>query len=75
MVKVTLFSFWKDREKELGRKLTTGEVAAATGLSRNTIAAYLDGKVIRPDIAVLDKLCEYFNVPTGTIPFLIYERD
>lgn len=75
MVKITFFSFWKEKEKVLGRKITASEVALATGLSRNTLTAYLDGKVERPDLEVVSKLCKYFDVPTGCIPFLVYEAD
>lgn len=75
MVKVTLFSFWKDKEKELGRKITVADVSTATGVHRNTITAYLKGKIDRPDNKVIDKFCGFFKVPPGPVPFLVYERD
>lgn len=73
--KVDLFSFWQDKEKELGKKITVIEVAKAIGVSRNTLKHYLENKVERPDMKVVTKICDYFNVPAGPIPFLIYESD
>lgn len=73
--KVDLFSFWQDKEKELGRKITVIEVAKAIGVSRNTLKSYLQNEVERPDMRVVTKICEHFKVPPGPIPFLIYEKD
>lgn len=75
MVKLALFSFWKAKESELGRKITALEVSAATGIHRNTLTAYLDGTVERPDLAVIDKLCKYFDVAAGPVEFIVYEPD
>lgn len=75
IARIDLFSFWRDKEKELGRTITVIEVSKATGISRNTINSYLQQEVERPDLSVVGKLCAFFNVPPGPIPFLIYERD
>lgn len=72
-IKFTFFSFWKEKEIERGRKITTQEVAHATGVSRATISAYLSNKVDRPDLEIIDKLCKYFGVANGPIPFIYYQ--
>jgi transcriptional regulator with XRE-family HTH domain len=73
-VRSTLFEYWRQKEIELGRRLTVAEVARATGLERNTVKSWLDNRTTRYDQPVLDVLCEYFQVPDGEIPFLRYER-
>jgi DNA-binding Xre family transcriptional regulator len=75
LIQVKLFEFWKQKEIELGRTIQVTEVSKATGISRDTLTRLKAGKTARPDLAVIDKLCRYFDIPTGTIPFLVYEED
>jgi hypothetical protein len=75
MVSNTLFAFWKDKEKQLGRRITIADIADATGLHRNTISDYFNNQIVRPDLEVIDKLCKYFDIPSGPVPFIQYERD
>lgn len=75
MIKVNLFDFWKQKEIESGRTITVREVAAATGLSRDTITRIKAGRTAHPDLEVIDKLCKFFNVPPGPIPFVSYNPD
>jgi hypothetical protein len=72
-VKNTLFQYWKHKELELGRSITIPEIANATGLHRETVANLLEGRTTRFDAPVIDKICEFFSLPSGPIPFLIYE--
>ena len=74
-IKVILFEFWKQKEIERGRPITVTEVARATGISRDTLTRLRSGQTDRPDLEVLSKLCKFFDIPTGPIPFLLYEKD
>lgn len=75
-IKIDLFSLWNEKEKELGRKITVLEVSKATGISRNTIRSYLkENNLERTETKVIDNLCQFFNVPPGPVPFLVYEKD
>lgn len=74
-VKSTLFKFWQQKEIELGRNVTVAEVSRATGLHRDTIKRLLDDETTRFDKPVIEKLCDFFGVPEGPIPFLYYERE
>lgn len=74
-INVKLFEFWKQKEIELGRTITVMEVAGATGISRATLMRLRAGATSRADWDVIDRLCKFFDVPTGTIPFLTYADD
>lgn len=75
IARVDLFSFWREKEKEWRRNITVKEVSEATGISRNTINSYLQQDVERPDLEVIGKLCQFFGVPPGPVPFLVYLPD
>ena len=72
-VRNTLFQYWKQRELEKGEPITVADVANATGLHRETVNNLLLGKTTRFDAPVLDKICEFFNIPPGPVPFIVYE--
>jgi len=74
-IKVTLFEFWKQKEIEWSRTITVTEIKKATGISRDTLTRLRSGRTDNPDLYVVGKLCEFFEVPTGPIPFLIYVED
>jgi hypothetical protein len=74
-VKSTLFQFWQQKELEFGRIISIAEVSRATGLHRDTIKRLMDGETSRFDEPVIDKICGFFGVPDGPIPFLAYERN
>lgn len=74
-IKVTLFQFWKQKEAEWGRTITVTEVAESTGVSRDTLTRLRGGRTDRPSLDVTDELCKFFKVPSGPVPFLIYEKD
>lgn len=74
-VKNTAFEFWKRRELELGKPIEVKDIAAATGLHRETVANFLEGKTMRFDASVIDAICKYFKLPAGPVPFIVYEPD
>lgn len=74
-VKNTLFQYWKNKELEKGKLITIANVATATGLHHETVKNLLLGKTTRFDMPVLDKVCQFFNMPPGPIPFIIFEPD
>lgn len=74
-IKVTLFEFWKQKEIELGRTITVAEVTEATGVSRATIMRLRAGSTTRADWDVIGKLCRFFNIPPGPVPFVVWEED
>ena len=74
-VKSNLFEFWRRKEIALRHRLTVAEVMRATGLHRDSIQGFLDGDVKRFDEPTLNKLCRYFDVPPGPVPFIVYEPD
>jgi len=75
MVKSQLFELWKQKELALGKTITIADIAKSTGLSRETIANLRDGETFRFDAPVLDKICKFFDVPPGPIPFIVYDLD
>jgi transcriptional regulator with XRE-family HTH domain len=72
-VETTLFELWKQKEAEWNRTITIAEVASKTDISRATLIRLRQGKTSRPDLEVIGKLCKFFNVPPGPVPFLVYE--
>lgn len=74
-VRSTLFEFWKEQELKQGRTITVTDVSKATGLHRDTINRLLENKTSRFDEPVVDALCRFFDVPSGHIPFLMYEKE
>lgn len=74
-VKNKAFEFWKNEELKKGKPIEIKDIAAATGLHRETVAGLLEGRTTRFDAPVLDAICKYFNIPPGPIPFIVYEPD
>lgn len=74
-VRNTAFEVWKKKELEWGRPIEIIEVAKATGLHRETVASLLQGKTNRFDGDVLDKVCKFFGLPAGPVPFIVFEPD
>lgn len=72
-VKLTLFEFWKLKEAELNTTISIREMAREIGVSRSTLSGYMNNKVDRPDMRIVGKICKYFNVPPGPVPFIVYE--
>jgi putative transcriptional regulator len=49
------------------RKLKISDVAAATGIHRHTLTRLYSETAERVDLAVMDQLCDYFDVPVGEL--------
>ena len=52
------------REKN---RIPLSEVAQKTGITRPTLVAWQTNTVTRFDLAVIEALCEYFNVPLSEL--------
>jgi len=61
MITSNLFQVWTARELTTGSRLTSREVAAATGLSSATLVAWKRDTVERFDKGTLLALCDYFR--------------
>jgi putative transcriptional regulator len=71
----SLFQLWTRKEQRENRRITLTEVSEATGLSPETIRKLLKNQTRRFDESVIIALCEYFEVPPGPVPFVVYEPD
>lgn len=49
------------------RRVRLIDVARATGVSRNLLAKLYYDKAVRIELAILDKLCRYFNCSVGEL--------
>jgi transcriptional regulator with XRE-family HTH domain len=74
-VKNMLFEYWKNEELRRGELIEIKDVAKATGLHRETVSNLLRGETTRFDTPVLEKICKFFNIPAGPVPFIVYEPD
>lgn len=70
-----LFDFWKQEELNRGKEIPIAEVERATGLEYRTIRSLLNDATQRFDGPVVSKLCKYFNIASGPVPWLVYEPD
>ena len=68
----TLFDFWKDKEKELGRNISVKEIAEAVGKSRSTVNRLLHGTTKQVDLTTIDAICQFLDVEDGPLPFFHY---
>lgn len=68
-----LFDLWKDKEKREGRGITLSEISETTGLASETIRKIRDNETKRFDASVIIALCDFFDVPPGPVPFIIYD--
>ena len=76
MLKSTLFTYWKERELELGKKITIISVAKEIGVAERSISKLMKNELRRFDDVTISKICRYFDVPDGApIPFLVFTRE
>lgn len=75
MITINLAQFKLEKEAEWGRRITWDEIIDGANISRATLARLLSNTSQRPDVKTIDKLCKFFNVPSGTIPFITYESN
>ena len=74
-IKITLFEFWKLQEIRQNRSITVAQVEQATGISRATLMRLRAGNTSRADWEIIDKLCKFFGVTDGPIPFISYTNE
>lgn len=61
MIRFRLAELMEKRQFETGRRLTIGEVAAATGLNRMTLSKILNQRGYSTGTDTIDKLCAFFG--------------
>lgn len=61
MIRFKLAELMEKKQFELGRRVTVGEVAAATGLNRMTLSKILNQKGYSTATDTVDRLCAYFD--------------
>lgn len=74
-VTVDLKQFKREAEAQLRRDITWDEIREATGLAKTTINRLMNDKNQRVDLSAVDRLCTFFNLPAGPIPFIVYKPD
>lgn len=72
---INLRQYIREKEAEQQRDITWAEIREATGIAESTLNRLLSHKAQRPDIEVLGKLCKFFDVPPGPVPFIVYAPD
>lgn len=73
-----LSTYWQEKEREWGRKITVNEVAKETKLDWETVNNLKKGVTTRYDAHVIGRVCKFFEIPEGSfIPFftLNYEGE
>ena len=76
MPMIHLQQYVLERQAKIGRPISVSEIAAGSGLSRDTVNRLLKHNVTRADERTIFALCKFFDVPKGKpIPFLIYDPD
>lgn len=73
MITVDLKQFKREIEASLKRDITWAEIHEKTGLAQTTINRWMNQEPQRVDLDAINKLCKFFNVPPGPVPFIIYQ--
>ncbi len=66
-IKVDLFPQIQKREKQIGRPLTSREIAHYSGIHETTISAYRNKSVKMVRLETLAKLVKYFECQPGDL--------
>lgn len=74
-IKIKLKQFIREYEAAQQRDVTWAEIREATGLAETTINRLLNENPRRVDLDVLERLCQFFGVSQGPIPFLLFEPE
>ncbi len=74
-VTVDLKQFKREVEAQLRRDITWAEIREATGLAQSTVNRLMNDKNQRVDLSAVDRLCKFFNLAAGPVPFIIYQPD
>jgi transcriptional regulator with XRE-family HTH domain len=70
MVKSELLELWTEKERKEGRRISVQEVSEKTGVDRRAITGLLRGETTQFNADVLARICQYFEVEEGPVPFL-----
>lgn len=72
MVTMDLKQFKRQVEAQTRRDITWAEIREATGLAQSTINRLMNNKNERVDLSAIDRMCKFFGLPAGPVPFIIY---
>lgn len=77
MSMINLKQYVLEKQAEWGREIEIKEIAAVSGVSRDTISRLMrDKPPVRVDQGTVNGLCKFFGVNRGEpIPFLIYDPE
>lgn len=67
MIRFRLKELMADRGFRESRRITLDEVAKATGVHRTTLSKIANQRGYNTTTEILDKLCEFFEVPVGDV--------
>ena len=67
MIRFRLKELMADKGFKENRRVTLDEVAKATGIHRTTLSKIANQKGYNTTTEILDKLCEFFQVPVGDV--------
>lgn len=74
MIRFRLKELIAEKEFQEDRRITLEEVSRETGIHRTTLSKIANQKGYVTNTDVLDRLCLYFNVETGSIAQHIQEK-
>jgi DNA-binding Xre family transcriptional regulator len=74
-VRINLKQFIREYEAARQRDVTWAQISAGTGISETTLNRLLNDKSHRVDLDVLARLCQFFDVASGPVPFILFERE
>ena len=66
-LRVNLFPHLMKKHAELGREVSSKEIAREIGMHQSTLSAYKNGKLERVQLSTLQKLAEYFSCQAGDL--------
>lgn len=73
--KAIVKELWEAKEARDGAKITIQDVVRRANLNTHTVSSIKNGTIKRFDARTLSAFCDYFDVPDGPIPFLVYTRE
>lgn len=68
-------SIWRAKEQRDGKAITIQDVVRGANLNTHTVVSIKNGAATRFDAEALNSFCDYFDVPAGAVPFLVYTPD
>lgn len=57
------------------KKVRIADVAAATGIHRNMLSLLYQETAVRVELASVEALCRYFNIPVGELFELVNDHE